>query len=69
MLSIFLFTGLWTSLARMHSNEVSLEENFHGPRCWVLDLMELLLSYNGLFLCRCVHERVTDTISKVAGAE
>lgn len=27
MLSIFLFTGLWTSLARMHFNEVSLEEN------------------------------------------
>lgn len=69
MLSIFLFTGLWTSLARMQFNEVSLEKNLHGPRGWVLDLMELLLSYNGLFLCRCVCERVTNTIGKAAVAE
>lgn len=55
MLSIFLFTGLWTSLARMQFNEVSLEKNLHGPR----GLMELLLSYNGLFLCRCVCESQT----------
>lgn len=54
---------------KAHFNEVSLEENLHGPRCWVLDLMELLLSYNGLFLCKCVCERVTDTISKAAVAE
>lgn len=36
--SVLLLTCLWTSSARMHFNGVSLKENVHGPKCWVLDL-------------------------------
>lgn len=70
MPGILSFTSFWTSLARMHFNEVSLEGNLRGPRCcWVLDLTELLLSYSGFFLCRCVCERAMTTSSKAAVAE
>lgn len=58
-----------TSLVRVHFNEVSLKENLHGPKCWVLDLMELLACYGDFFLCRCVCERVTNTISRAAVGE
>jgi hypothetical protein len=42
----------------MHFNEVS-GRKFAWLRCCVLDLMGLLPSYNGFFLCRYVREPAT----------
>lgn len=70
MFGIFLFISFWIFLVRMYFNEVFLEGNLRGLRCcWVLDLTELLLSYSGFFLCRCVCERVMIISSKVVVVE